>query len=158
MKFSTQGFFSKCDRIRRKLRIWSHLLKKSLIGTSLFVQWLQWPPIIKKSKSRIISLTKNYCIFSFMQKVSSIYKCILEIQQILDFHVLKGHIHFWTCSPKIIKVFFSLREFVSAWKKSVYVRFWDLRLLYSYHFWESCDQNGHTHFWLCSPKSFPTNF
>ena len=31
MKFSIKDFFSKCDQIRRKLRIWSHLLKKSLI-------------------------------------------------------------------------------------------------------------------------------
>ena len=29
MKFSIKDFFSKCDQIRRKLRIWSHLLKKS---------------------------------------------------------------------------------------------------------------------------------
>ena len=28
MKFSIKDFFSKCDQIRRKLRIWSHLLKK----------------------------------------------------------------------------------------------------------------------------------
>ena len=31
MKFSIKDFWSKCDQIRRKLRIWSHLLKKSLI-------------------------------------------------------------------------------------------------------------------------------
>ena len=35
MKFLTMGFFSKCDQIRKKLRkklrIWSHLLKKSLM-------------------------------------------------------------------------------------------------------------------------------
>ena len=31
MKFSTKDFFSKCDQILRKLRIWSHLLKKSLL-------------------------------------------------------------------------------------------------------------------------------
>ena len=30
MKFSIKKFFSKCDQIRRKLRIWSHLLKKFL--------------------------------------------------------------------------------------------------------------------------------
>ena len=30
MKFSIKDFFSKCDQIRRKLRIWSHLLKKFL--------------------------------------------------------------------------------------------------------------------------------
>ena len=31
MKFSTKDFFSKCDQIRRKLRIWSHLVNKSLM-------------------------------------------------------------------------------------------------------------------------------
>ena len=31
MKFSIKDFFSKCDQIRSFLRIWSHLLKKSLI-------------------------------------------------------------------------------------------------------------------------------
>ena len=31
MKFSIKVFFSKCDQIRRKLRIWSHLLKKTLM-------------------------------------------------------------------------------------------------------------------------------
>ena len=28
-KFSIKDFLSKCDQIRRKLQIWSHLLKKS---------------------------------------------------------------------------------------------------------------------------------
>ena len=35
MKFSIKDFFSKCDQIRGKLRIWSHLLKKSLIGSAV---------------------------------------------------------------------------------------------------------------------------
>ena len=30
-KFSIKGFCSKCDQIRRRLRIWSHLLKKPLM-------------------------------------------------------------------------------------------------------------------------------
>ena len=36
LKFSINGFFSKCDQIRRKLRIWSHLLKKSLMENFIF--------------------------------------------------------------------------------------------------------------------------
>ena len=36
MKFSIKGFFSKCDQIRRKLPIWSHLLKKSLMDNFIF--------------------------------------------------------------------------------------------------------------------------
>ena len=36
MKFSIKDFFSKCDHIRRKLLIWSHLLKKSLMENFIF--------------------------------------------------------------------------------------------------------------------------
>ena len=36
MKFSITDFFSKCDQIRRKLRIWSHLLKKSVVENFIF--------------------------------------------------------------------------------------------------------------------------
>ena len=37
MKFSIQDIFSKCDQICRKLRIWSHLLKKSLTENFIFL-------------------------------------------------------------------------------------------------------------------------
>ena len=36
MKFSVKDFFNKCDQIRRKLRIWSHLLKKSSMENLIF--------------------------------------------------------------------------------------------------------------------------
>ena len=36
MKFSTKIFFSKCDLIQIKLRIWSPLLKKSFIENFIF--------------------------------------------------------------------------------------------------------------------------
>ena len=34
--FFIKDFFNKCDQIRRKLRIWSHLLKKSLTENFIF--------------------------------------------------------------------------------------------------------------------------
>ena len=37
MKFSIKDFFSKCGKIRRKLRIWSHLLKKPLMENFIFL-------------------------------------------------------------------------------------------------------------------------
>ena len=37
MKFSIKDFFSKCDKIRRFLRIWSHLLKKSFMENFIFL-------------------------------------------------------------------------------------------------------------------------
>ena len=38
MKFSIKNFFNKCDQIRNFLRIWPHLLKKSLMENFIFVQ------------------------------------------------------------------------------------------------------------------------
>ena len=36
MKFPIKDFFIKCDQIRSLLRIWSHLLKKFLMGNFIF--------------------------------------------------------------------------------------------------------------------------
>ena len=36
MKFSVKDFFSKCDKIRSFLRIWAHLLRKSLMESLIF--------------------------------------------------------------------------------------------------------------------------
>ena len=36
MKFSIKNALSKCDQIRSFLRIWSQLLKKSLLGNFFF--------------------------------------------------------------------------------------------------------------------------
>ena len=38
MKFSIKDFFSKCDQISSILRIWSHLLKKSLMENFIFCE------------------------------------------------------------------------------------------------------------------------
>ena len=40
MKSSITDFFSKCDYIHRKQRIWSHLLKKSIMENFIF--WAVW--------------------------------------------------------------------------------------------------------------------
>ena len=44
MKFSFNDFFSKCDKIRKKMRTWSYLLMKSLKETFIFgaVCYFQW--------------------------------------------------------------------------------------------------------------------
>ena len=38
MKFPIKDFFSKCDQIRRKLPIWSDLLKKFLMENFIFCE------------------------------------------------------------------------------------------------------------------------
>ena len=50
MKFSIKDFFSKRDQIRRKLRIWLHLMKKSLVENFIFC-------LVKR---KIRYLIKNY--------------------------------------------------------------------------------------------------
>ena len=37
MTFTVKDFFSKCDQIRRYLRLWSHLLKQSLMENFIFL-------------------------------------------------------------------------------------------------------------------------
>ena len=39
MRFSIRDIFSELDQINRKLQIWSHLLKKSLMENFIFGQW-----------------------------------------------------------------------------------------------------------------------
>ena len=41
-KFSIKDFFSKCDQTCEKLRTWSHLVKKSLMENSNFVQCFEY--------------------------------------------------------------------------------------------------------------------
>ena len=41
-KFSIKDFFSKCDQIHSLLRIWSHLLKKSLMENFIFFVQYKW--------------------------------------------------------------------------------------------------------------------
>ena len=66
VKFSITDFFSKCDQIRKKLRIWSHLLKKSVILCSecyyvLSTLWsflLIWE--IPKNMAKMICQTSRF--------------------------------------------------------------------------------------------------
>ena len=58
MKFSIKDFFSKCDLIRRKLWIWSHLLEKSLMENFIFLC----------SVSDIYQTLLNICDGAFFQK------------------------------------------------------------------------------------------
>ena len=56
MKLSITDFFSKCDQIRSFLRLWSHLLKKSLMKNFIFCT-LQ---LTQKDNPQKISFRINY--------------------------------------------------------------------------------------------------
>ena len=61
MKFSIKGFFSKCDQIRKKLRIWSHLLKKSLMENFIFCAV---NTMCLSIKTRVIVLTHSIFLYA----------------------------------------------------------------------------------------------
>ena len=79
----------------------------------------------------INGLTKNNSINPSMQKISSIHSFILEIQQIIESHDLKGHSHIWPT--------FSFLKYALACKKSA-------------RFIHSLKLKSHAHFW---PHSHP---
>ena len=61
MKFFIKDFFGKCGQIRRKLLIWSHLLKKSLIENFIFLQWnFSWNKEIYEIKVAKSKITSGY--------------------------------------------------------------------------------------------------
>ena len=82
MKFSIKDLFSKCDQIRRKLRIWSHLLKKSLIENFIFYAVLHWwDPVFAKTAEhhpvllKITSSSYFGVIIPFSKKLQEIKIC-----------------------------------------------------------------------------------
>ena len=56
MKFSVKDFFSKCDQIRRKLQIWSHSLKKSLMENFIFCVVVVTDVYLGPSQTSVIEL------------------------------------------------------------------------------------------------------
>ena len=58
MKFSIKEFSGKCDQIRRKLRIWSHLQEKSLMENFIFCA--VYVRLMRLLKSKI--LTRLYIV------------------------------------------------------------------------------------------------
>ena len=59
MKFSGKDFFSKCEQICRKLRVWSHLLKKSLMENFIFCAVYLLYEIKRKLGKRLKSLVTS---------------------------------------------------------------------------------------------------
>ena len=64
IKFFIKDFFSKCDQIRRKLRIWSHLLKKSLMESFIFCAVIMY---VIDLESEIKPLSENLFFPARMQ-------------------------------------------------------------------------------------------
>ena len=71
-KFSIKKFFCKCDQVRRKLRIWSHLLKKSLMENFIFCAvYLHSNNNLKTIQQQQFHF-RIYCFYYYYQNITSI--------------------------------------------------------------------------------------
>ena len=62
MEFSIKDFFSKCDQIRSILRIWSHLLKKSLMENFIFCAVImrhQVPELMQQILAEVLEIADS---------------------------------------------------------------------------------------------------
>ena len=62
-----EDFFSKCDQIRRKLGIWSHLLKKSLMENFIFCAMSSVFHLLEIQKINLPIFIRKACTTGFME-------------------------------------------------------------------------------------------
>ena len=80
MKFSVKDFFSKCDQMRGKLRIWSHLLMKFLMENFTFCA----------NQCSHLSYSFISMLFSILQHVLFLYPLKMSKKQRF-FYVFRGY-------------------------------------------------------------------
>ena len=79
-RVSFQDFFSKCDQIRRFLRIWSHLLKKPSMEDFIFCAVTSLKSDVSKLKRRVVTVflenlwSEGKNLFKKLQAISNIYE------------------------------------------------------------------------------------
>ena len=96
MNFSMKDFFSKCDQIRRKLRIWSHLLKKSIIENFIFcvVPTQNIAPDLKFLSTTVWYCTKIY--FTEIKAFQKLWKMLFISSRKFFFRFSKDS-YFYSC-------------------------------------------------------------
>ena len=80
MKFSIKDFFSKCAQIHRKLRIWSHLLEKSLMENFIFCAVSSVAQMLTGRLDKVNDVREPLqCTVYFLQTLQFIEKQVLKI-------------------------------------------------------------------------------
>ena len=104
-KFSTKDFFSKCDQILRKLRVWSHLRTKSLMENLIFSASVQELP------NSANSLSHFYLSLIALRKDTG-------CQQVLKKDIIKC---FWRTCLKLVFLQSTIRE-AQVWNRVLGVK------------------------------------
>ena len=113
MKSSIKDFFRKCDQIRRKLRIWWHLLKKSLM--EYFIFCALDPVNVRFISSNMFdnAVTKDYhslrLLWSFIFLHCSVELIVTELHRQFLFFVFFS----WTDAQKLNTTLTFFTNFIS---------------------------------------------
>ena len=98
-KFSTRDFFSKCDQIRSFLRIWSHLLKKSLMEDFNFCAVQNF---FLKNSREIYRVVKSTSLLGYLipkepgnNRVKFVYSDLLKLAGFLKNWMHFGESRLW---------------------------------------------------------------
>ena len=82
IKFFIKDFFSKFDQIRMKLRIWSHLLKKSFIKNFIFCA-------VWNTRGNLINITIYYIILGPFYPATSCSSVVWNTGKYFAWHATK---------------------------------------------------------------------
>ena len=116
MKFSTNDSFSKCDQTRSFLRIWSHLLKKSLMENFIFCA-------VSRSNSIFILLIEN-----FLQEKNVITKCAgtkKKTKSLITVALVNHMIYngvWWHDLWRFFKLMPSISQYIVLWQHQLFLR------------------------------------
>ena len=110
MKFSIKDFFSKCDQIRNFLRIWSNLLKKSLMKNFIFLcSFLRLHDRKKVSTQSTLNGEPGGNLMHFStQKVGTILSSSLFLAMFL-------HLHSIMLCQRCVMLRLSILRHVTSW-------------------------------------------
>ena len=110
MKFSVNDFPSKYDEIRRKLRIWSHLLEKSLIESFIFCAVPRFAMPTFHPTSHIINTFKIRCyliLFWPSYKYLTNFKKYYQKLLLVNLALLLGNCFAYILYLRIVEILFA---------------------------------------------------
>ena len=104
-KFSIKDFFSKCDKILRKLRIWSHFTEEILHGKLHFL----CNDYIQIQKDSMNTLTVNLelmLLWIYIKRIPAKFHVIIYGAKIINEVFLSGNALHWLYQKKLAMAYF----------------------------------------------------
>ena len=119
MKFCIRGFFNKCDQNPKKPRIWSHLLKKALMGNFIFcaLKWCKSLETIERTENNGTELVK-ILVSRYIWIVVIVFDILTKLAVAVIFNLVRNVEAFKT-RPKVLfhkvqEIFHDLYKFFLA--------------------------------------------